>query len=202
MGLATSPVCASCQLEEETGLHYVCVCPTLATLRTRIFGKPIMNAWEFTEVSASKILRFAFQSERLESNLWHNSLKYVRGLVIVFFLSLFFYPILFRFFTIFTVHVREHIRPKQKPGCRSSVSIRSGSTLLNPSIQARKCRKLLFTSKHQVQFSWGLSVITEFQIPTINCRKKNQLDLIRTWYWMLSVGHPNVHSSFGCTSDT
>jgi hypothetical protein len=50
MGLATSPVCASCQLEEETALHFVCVCPTLATLRTRIFGKPIMNASEFTEV--------------------------------------------------------------------------------------------------------------------------------------------------------
>jgi hypothetical protein len=68
MGLATSPVCASRQLKEET-LHFVCVCPTLATLRTRIFGKPIMNASEFTEVLASAILRFAFQSGRLETNL-------------------------------------------------------------------------------------------------------------------------------------
>jgi hypothetical protein len=34
------------------------VFPTLATLRTRIFGKPIINA------SASAILRFAFQSGR------------------------------------------------------------------------------------------------------------------------------------------
>jgi hypothetical protein len=82
MGLATNLVCASCQLEEETALHFVCVCPTLATLRTRIFGRPIMNALEITEVSANAILRFAFQSGRLETNLWHNSLKCVRRLLI------------------------------------------------------------------------------------------------------------------------
>jgi hypothetical protein len=61
MRLATSPVCASRQLKKET-FHFVCVCPTLAALRTRIFGKPIMNASEFTEVLASAILGFAFQS--------------------------------------------------------------------------------------------------------------------------------------------
>jgi hypothetical protein len=69
MGLATSPVCASCQLKEETAFHFVCVCPTLATLRTRILGKAVMNALEFTEVLASAILRFDFQSGRLETNL-------------------------------------------------------------------------------------------------------------------------------------
>jgi hypothetical protein len=82
MGLATSPVCASCQLEEETALHFVCVCPTLALWRTRIFGKPIKNASKFTEVSASAILRFAFQSGRLETNLWQKSFKCVRRLLI------------------------------------------------------------------------------------------------------------------------
>jgi hypothetical protein len=30
---------------------------------------------------------------------------------------------------------KEHIGPKQRPTCRSSASIRSGSTLLNPSIK-------------------------------------------------------------------
>jgi hypothetical protein len=80
MGLTISPVCACCQLEEETALHLVCVCPTFAILRTRIFGRPIMNASEFTEASTSTILRFAFQSGRLETNLWHNSLKCVRRL--------------------------------------------------------------------------------------------------------------------------
>jgi hypothetical protein len=53
MGLTTSSVCASCQLEEETALHFVCVCPTLATLRTRM-RTPV-------------ILLFAFQNGRLES---------------------------------------------------------------------------------------------------------------------------------------
>jgi hypothetical protein len=69
MELTTSPVCASCQLEEETALHFVRLCLNFATLRTRIFGKPIMNASEFTEASASTILRFAFQNEKLETNL-------------------------------------------------------------------------------------------------------------------------------------
>jgi hypothetical protein len=32
-----SPVCASCQWEEETALHFVYVCPIFATLITRIF---------------------------------------------------------------------------------------------------------------------------------------------------------------------
>jgi hypothetical protein len=56
IGLTTIPVSASCELDEETAFHFVYVCPTLATLRTRIFGKPIMNASEFAEVSASAIL--------------------------------------------------------------------------------------------------------------------------------------------------
>jgi hypothetical protein len=130
MGLTPSPVCASCQLVEEMSLHLVYVCPILATLRTRNFGKPIMNASEFTEVSASAILRFAFQSGRLETNIWHNSHKCVRRLLI--------YDssinVLF-VFTLFTFHIGEHIGPKQRTACRSSTaSIRSGSTLLNPSI--------------------------------------------------------------------
>jgi hypothetical protein len=69
MGLTTNPVCGYCQLEEETAFHFVYVCPTLATLRTHIFGKPIMNASEFTEVLASPILRVAFQNGRLETYL-------------------------------------------------------------------------------------------------------------------------------------
>jgi hypothetical protein len=55
MGLTTSSICVSCQLEEETF-------PTFTKLRKRIFGKPIIYASEFTEASASAILRFAFQS--------------------------------------------------------------------------------------------------------------------------------------------
>jgi hypothetical protein len=77
MGLTTSPVCAPFQLEEATALHFVSVCPNFAKLRTCNFGKPIMNALKFTEASALAILRFAFQSGRLETNLSHNFLKCV-----------------------------------------------------------------------------------------------------------------------------
>jgi hypothetical protein len=80
MELTASPLCGSCQLQEETALHFVCVCSTLSILRTSILGKPIMNALEFVDVLASAILQFAFQSGRLETNLWHNSLQYVRWL--------------------------------------------------------------------------------------------------------------------------
>jgi hypothetical protein len=139
MRLTTSPVCASCQLEDKTALHFVCFCPTLATFKTR---KPIINASEFAEVMASTILRFAFQSGRLEKNLLHNSLQYVRQ---IFNLWLFyqcsFYFFIFIFILSFSVlflfslfDLREYIRTKQRFTCRSSVSIESGSTLLNPSI--------------------------------------------------------------------
>jgi hypothetical protein len=39
MGLFTYPTCAACGIEEESALHFICVCPTLANLRTQIFGK-------------------------------------------------------------------------------------------------------------------------------------------------------------------
>jgi hypothetical protein len=53
-------------VRETAALHFVCVCPTLATLRTRVFGKPkpIMNASKFVDALASAILRFAFQSKQ------------------------------------------------------------------------------------------------------------------------------------------
>jgi hypothetical protein len=58
MRLTTNFVCASCQLEEEMPLHFVFVCPTLATLRTRIFGKPIMNAGNAHESNKKKVSNY------------------------------------------------------------------------------------------------------------------------------------------------
>jgi hypothetical protein len=116
MGMTTSPVCGSCQMGEETALHFVCVCPTLATLRKRIFGKPIMNASQFTEVSASAILQFAFQSGTLETNLWLNSLKYVRRLFNLWLLyqcSVCFFFCLFAFlFYLFSTYFSIHFSPR------------------------------------------------------------------------------------------
>jgi hypothetical protein len=118
------------QIGRGDGIHFVYLCPTLVTLRTRIFGK----------VLASAILRFAFQSCRFETILWYNSLQYVRRL---FNLRLF-YQSSFYFYSIFFCLIiplfsfrleKEHIRPKQRPACSSSVPIKSGFKLLNPSIQ-------------------------------------------------------------------
>jgi hypothetical protein len=69
MKLITSPFRASCQLEKDTVLHFLCVCTTLAILRTRIFGKPLMNASEFAEVLEFSILRFVSQIGRFGTNL-------------------------------------------------------------------------------------------------------------------------------------
>jgi hypothetical protein len=38
MGLVSDPTFAACGIEEESELHFICVCLTLANLRTKIFG--------------------------------------------------------------------------------------------------------------------------------------------------------------------
>jgi hypothetical protein len=43
-------LCESFQLKVKTALHFVFVCPTIAKLRTRTFGKPLLSASEFAEV--------------------------------------------------------------------------------------------------------------------------------------------------------
>jgi hypothetical protein len=43
MGLLSDPTCAACGIQEESALHFICVCPTQANLRTQIFGKPILS---------------------------------------------------------------------------------------------------------------------------------------------------------------
>jgi hypothetical protein len=53
MGLLTDPTCAACGIEEESALHFICVCPTLANLRTQIFGKPILSVNEYEEMLAT-----------------------------------------------------------------------------------------------------------------------------------------------------
>lgn len=64
MGLKTESTCHGCLLEAETSEHYICSCPHYARLRQRIFGRPILNAAEFSAVTASDILRFANLSKR------------------------------------------------------------------------------------------------------------------------------------------
>jgi hypothetical protein len=59
MGLLSDPTCAAWGIEEESTLHFICVCPTLANLRTQIFGKPILSVSEYTEMSAGSFVQFA-----------------------------------------------------------------------------------------------------------------------------------------------
>jgi ribonuclease HI len=68
MELTSSPICGACSIEAESAFHFLCVCPTLAILRTRVMGKPIINALEFKEIPASDILRFASLSGRFGSD--------------------------------------------------------------------------------------------------------------------------------------
>jgi hypothetical protein len=40
--------------EQKSALHFICLCPILTTLRTQIFGKPILSVSEYEGMSASK----------------------------------------------------------------------------------------------------------------------------------------------------
>jgi hypothetical protein len=52
IGLLSDLTCAACGIEEDSTLHFICVCPALANLRTLIFGKPILSVSEYEEMSA------------------------------------------------------------------------------------------------------------------------------------------------------
>jgi hypothetical protein len=69
MGLLSDPTCAACGILEESALHFICVCPTLANLRTKIFGKPILSVSEYEGMSASSFVKFAEKSGRFEARV-------------------------------------------------------------------------------------------------------------------------------------
>jgi hypothetical protein len=61
------PTCAACGIGEESAksaFHFICVCTTLANLRTQIFGKPILSVSEYEEMSAGSFVQFAEKSGR------------------------------------------------------------------------------------------------------------------------------------------
>jgi hypothetical protein len=69
MGLLSDPTCAACGIEEESALHFICVCPTLANLRTQIYGKPILSVSEYEEMSAGSFVQFTEKSGRFETHV-------------------------------------------------------------------------------------------------------------------------------------
>jgi hypothetical protein len=68
MGLLFYPF-AACGIEEESGLHFICLCPTLANLRTQIFGKPILSVSEYEEMSVGSFVQFAEKSGGFETRV-------------------------------------------------------------------------------------------------------------------------------------
>jgi hypothetical protein len=69
IGLLSDPTCAACGIEEESALHFICVCPTLANLRTQIFGKSILSASEYEEISAGSFEQYAEKSGRFATHV-------------------------------------------------------------------------------------------------------------------------------------
>jgi hypothetical protein len=47
MGLIVEPICIACGLEDESAFHLLCSCPSLISLRTRLFSKPILSVEEY-----------------------------------------------------------------------------------------------------------------------------------------------------------
>jgi hypothetical protein len=69
MGLLSDPTNAACGIKEESALHFICVCLTLAKPRTQIFGKPILNPSEFEEISVGFFVQFSENSGRFETRV-------------------------------------------------------------------------------------------------------------------------------------
>jgi hypothetical protein len=53
----------------SSALHFICLCPTLANLRTQIFGKPILSVSEYEEMSAGSFVQFAEKSGGFETRV-------------------------------------------------------------------------------------------------------------------------------------
>jgi hypothetical protein len=69
MTLEAEPLCQSCRLENESDLHFTCICPARSILRAQIFGKPVLNLEDYKRPSASNILQFAIKSGRFDTQL-------------------------------------------------------------------------------------------------------------------------------------
>jgi hypothetical protein len=69
MGLLSDPTCAACGIDEESALHFICVCPTLANIRTQIFGKPILSV---TGCDAKTQSQFLFTDYKTISDYAHS----------------------------------------------------------------------------------------------------------------------------------
>jgi hypothetical protein len=67
MGLIVEPICIACGMEDELGFHFLCNCPSLISIRMRLFSKPILSVEEYEGASASALLRFAVATQETPS---------------------------------------------------------------------------------------------------------------------------------------
>jgi hypothetical protein len=66
MGLLSDPTCC---IREESAFHFICVCLTLANLRTQIFGEPIQSGSKYEEMLADSSVQFPKNSGRFETRV-------------------------------------------------------------------------------------------------------------------------------------
>jgi hypothetical protein len=60
---------AACGIKEESALHFICVCPTLANLRTQIVGEPILSVSKYEGMLAGSFVQFAKNIDRFETRV-------------------------------------------------------------------------------------------------------------------------------------
>ncbi|KAL5259722.1 hypothetical protein ACHWQZ_G009982 [Mnemiopsis leidyi] len=64
-GNFTTPLCATCGIEEETSEHFLCNCFGYMTIRLRIFGKHILTMEELASYKTDKIIKYVKSTGRL-----------------------------------------------------------------------------------------------------------------------------------------
>jgi hypothetical protein len=47
MGLIDEPICIACGMKDESAFHLLCNCPSLISLKMRLFLKPILSVEEY-----------------------------------------------------------------------------------------------------------------------------------------------------------
>lgn len=66
IGIATSPMCDRCNLEEESTEHFLCRCPSYSTLRLGTLGKQTVQKEDLSKIPIRMIQQFTETSGRFE----------------------------------------------------------------------------------------------------------------------------------------
>jgi hypothetical protein len=109
-------------MKDESAFHLLCDCPSLISLRMRIFSKPILGFEEYEGAPGSALLRFTLASGRftVTPRFIHSYEHFFFLYCLILSVCLFVSSLIFRFF-ICVVHI--------KPACGDFIS-----PTFNPSI--------------------------------------------------------------------